>query len=122
MSPSLFDLAKAQSLNLADEAQTAASGIVSRTLLQAPNLRIVLFAFAEGQELTQHTNSHRAVVQVLVGRCEFHFNNAWKILEAGSLLHLPPYHPHAVRSVGTAFTMLLTLGSEEAKPAQLPLS
>lgn len=104
----------AEALKLADTVQHSPAGIVSRTLLQTPELRIVLFAFAEGQELTSHTSRRRAVVQILEGKCDFFFAGKWEQLAAGTLLHLPPNHPHAVRAGAGAFSMLLTLGSEAA--------
>lgn len=100
-----------QALVLAAAAQSAAAGVVSRTVLQSPELRVVLFTFAEGQELTSHTSKRRAVVQVLQGACDFFFADQWQRLEAGALLHLPPEHPHAVRATFGPFSMLLTLGA-----------
>ena len=108
----LLSATEAQSLALAEAVQTSPAGIVSRTVLQTPELRLVLFAFAEGQELTGHSSKRRAVVQILEGECEFQFNGQWQKLSAGSLLHLPPDHFHAVRAVSGPFSMLLTLGSE----------
>jgi quercetin dioxygenase-like cupin family protein len=102
----------AQALRLADAVQMSPSGIVSRTVLQTPEIRVVLFAFAEGQELTSHTSRRRALVQILSGECDFFFAGTWQRLTAGTFLHLPPNHPHAVRAGAGAFSMLLTLGSE----------
>jgi quercetin dioxygenase-like cupin family protein len=110
----------AQSLMLADAVQVSAAGIVSRTLLQTPELRMVLFAFDAGQELTSHTSRRRAVVQVLSGACDFFFSGAWHRLESGALLHLPPGHPHAVRAGAGAFTMLLTLAAEPQPDSSQP--
>ena len=56
-------------------------------------------------------------MQVLAGACDFFFAGQWQRLEAGTLLHLPPAHPHAVRAGAGAFTMLLTLGTEPAAAA-----
>jgi quercetin dioxygenase-like cupin family protein len=105
---------EAQALKLADAAQASASGIVSRTVLQTPEARVVLFTFAEGQELTSHTNRRRALVQILDGVCDFFFAGQWQKLEAGTFLHLPPNHPHGVRASAGPFSMLLTLGAEPA--------
>ncbi len=102
----------AEALTLADHAQISSAGIVSRTVLQTPELRLVLFAFDAGQELTSHTSRRRAVVQVLTGDCEFLFAGTWHRLAAGTVLHLPPNHPHAVRAGAGPFTMLLTLATE----------
>lgn len=97
---------------MAEFTQVSESGIVSRTVLQTPELRIVLFTFADGQELTAHTNRRRAVVQILDGACDFFFAGKWQRLATGALLHLPPNHPHAVRAAAGPFSMLLTLGTE----------
>ncbi len=84
------------------------NAIVSRSLLQTPQLRVVLFHFDAGQELTDHTSPHRALVQILTGRCEFKLGTAWRTLQAGDLVHMPPHLPHAVRAKDR-FSMLLTL-------------
>jgi quercetin dioxygenase-like cupin family protein len=117
---SLIATDAAQSLVLADTVEVSAAGIVSRTLLQTPELRTVLFAFDAGQELTSHTSRRRALVQVLSGVCDFFFSGAWHQLESGALLHLPPGHPHAVRAGHGAFTMLLTLAAEPAQVSSQP--
>lgn len=103
----------ARTIDLAGTAQNSPAGIVSRTLVQTPELRCVLFAFDAGQELTAHTSRRRALVQILGGECDFLYDGTWHRLAAGALLHLPPGHPHAVRAAG-AFTMLLTLAAEPA--------
>lgn len=113
----LLSAEEAQSFVLAEAAQTSPSGIVSRTVLQSLELRVVLFAFAEGQELTSHSSRRRALVQILDGTCEFFFAGKWQTLATGALLHLPPNHPHAVRATHGAFTMLLTLGNEAPTPS-----
>jgi quercetin dioxygenase-like cupin family protein len=105
----------AQAIKLAEAVQVSRSGIVSRTLVQTPEVRVVLFTFAEGQELTRHTSRRRALVHILDGACEFFFADQWQRLDAGMFLHLPPNHPHAVRAIAGAFSMLLTLGAEPAE-------
>lgn len=105
---------QAKALKLADAAQSSAAGVVSRTVLQSPEARVVLFTFADGQELTTHTSKRRAIVQVLEGACDFFFADTWQRLDAGTLLHMPPNHPHAVRASFGPFSMLLTLGAEQA--------
>ena len=103
---------EARALKLAEVVQVSESGIVSRTLVQSPELRVVLFTFADGQELTAHKSRRRALVHILDGVCDFFFAGQWQRLDAGTFLHLPPDHPHAVRAVAGAFSMLLTLGVE----------
>ena len=103
---------EAQALKLVDAVQVSTAGIVSKTLLNSPEVRVVLFTFAEGQELTAHASRRRALVQILEGTCDFLFADKWQRLEAGMFLHLPPNHLHAVRATSGPFSMLLTLGTE----------
>ena len=100
-------------LSLAAETQYAPNGIVSRTLLRTENLRTVLFGFAEGQELTEHTSTQHALVQILSGECEFSLLGVPHLLKAGDLLYMPPNLPHAVKATQQC-SMLLTL----SKPAR----
>lgn len=101
----------AGNINLAEAAQVVGHGIVSRTVLATRELRVVLFAFAADQALTEHTSTSRAVIQILTGECEFTVAGEPRLLRAGELLHLPPNVPHAVRATGP-MTMLLTLAPE----------
>ncbi|GAB1488261.1 hypothetical protein MASR2M8_07060 [Opitutaceae bacterium] len=112
----LLPSTEAQALDLTTASQASAAGIVSRTVLQTPDIRVILFAFAEGQELTGHRSARRAIVHILSGSCEFEFNGTCQTLAAGTLLHLPPNHPHAVQAAHGPFTMLLTLTAEAAAP------
>ena len=88
-------------------APSVAHGIVSQAVLTAPGLRVTLLHFAAGQELSEHTSTARALVQVLAGSGDFTFHGQTRRLKAGDLLHLPPKLPHAVRAVED-MTMLLT--------------
>jgi quercetin dioxygenase-like cupin family protein len=86
-------------------------GIVSQAVLTAPGLRVTLFHFAAGQELSEHTSSSRALVQILAGSGDFTFNGQTRLLKAGALLHFPPRLPHAVHAV-EEMTMLLIQASQ----------
>ena len=110
------DDSSAKVLSLEDEAKFAPNGIVSRTLLSTGNCRVLLFGFAEGQELTEHTSTKHAVVQVLSGECEFSLAGKPRILKAGDLVYMPPHEPHAVRAT-RQFSMLLTLSRPDSPVA-----
>ena len=104
----LIDSTAQKILSLSAETQFAPNGIVSRTLLRTPNSRVVLFGFAEGQELTEHTSTQHALIQILSGECEFSLAGQPHLLKTGDLLYMPPHLPHAVRAT-KQFSMLLTL-------------
>jgi len=110
----LIDSGSAKVLSLTEETQYAPNGIVSRTLLRTENLRAVLFGFAEGQELSEHTSTQHAVIQILSGACEFSIDGKVHNLKTGDLLYMPPNLPHSVKAI-EQLSMLLTL----SKPARL---
>jgi len=102
-------------LDLAAETKFADNGIVSRTVLNTPHSRTILFGFAEGQELSEHTSTQHALVQILSGECEFSLDGKVHTLRAGAFLHMAPNLRHAVQAK-QPFSMLLTL----VKPAHNP--
>jgi quercetin dioxygenase-like cupin family protein len=109
----IIDSSAEKILSLAEETRFAPNGIVSRTLLRTANSRVVLFGFAEGQELTEHTSTQHAVIQILSGECEFSLAGKLHTLKAGDLLYMPPNLPHSVRAI-TQFSMLLTFSKPES--------
>ena len=110
----VIDSSAAKILSLADETKFAANGIVSRTILRTANSRVVLFGFSEGQELTEHTSTQHAVIQILTGECEFSLAGKPSVVKAGDLIYMPPNLPHAVKAI-TPFSMLLTFSKPEIK-------
>lgn len=108
----LIDGTSEKIVSLAEETKYAPNGIVSRTLLRTPTSRVVLFGFAEGQELTEHTSTQHALIQMISGECEFSLAGKPHPLKAGDLLYMPPHLPHAVRAT-KQFSMLLTLSKPE---------
>jgi len=110
----LIDGGREKILSLAKETQFAPNGIVSRTLLRTENSRVVLFGFAEGQELTEHTSTQHALIQILSGECEFSLAGKPHALKTGDLLYMPPNLPHAVKAT-RQFSMLLTLSKPETR-------
>src|SRR3954468_9288884 len=94
----LIESGVAKIVSLAEETRYAANGIVSRTLLRTENTRTVLFGFAEGQELTEHTSTQHALIQVLSGECEFALAGKLHSLKKDDMLYMPPNLPHGVRA------------------------
>jgi len=86
----------------------ASGSIVSTKLLQYPGGSVTLFAFDEGQELSEHTAPFDALVQVLDGRVELKVGGVVVDASAGESVLMPAGIPHAVRAV-ERFKMLLTM-------------
>jgi quercetin dioxygenase-like cupin family protein len=93
---------------LASLAQYQADAIVSRTLVNKPSGTVTLFAFAEGQDLSEHTAPYDALVQVLDGRAEISIADEKFSVTQGEAIILPANKPHAIRATEN-FKMLLTM-------------
>ena len=106
-------------LSLLNETQYTPNGIVSRTLFRTENARVVLFGFAEGQELTEHTSTQQALIQILSGECEFSLAGKPHDLKADDVLYMPPNLAHAVKAT-RQFSMLLTLFKPSSSPGARP--
>jgi quercetin dioxygenase-like cupin family protein len=109
----LLSPTQAGTCSLLEPVENVAHGIVSRAVLTTPALRLTLFHFAAGQELSEHTSKARALVQILSGTCEFSVGATRHTLKPGDLLHLPPGAPHAVTAPEPC-SMLLTQVTEPA--------
>jgi len=86
----------------------AADSIVSKTILDKPVGTLTLFAFDEGQKLSEHTAPYDAVVQVLDGRAAVTIDGRENLVQAGELIIMPANVPHAV-AAAERFKMLLIM-------------
>lgn len=106
--PPQGQLPPAEPVPLAEGVQYASGSIVSRTLLKTDTGTLTLFAFDEGQELSEHTAPFNALVQVLDGTASLVIGGRPVSVQRGELVLMPANIPHAVRA-GDRFKMLLTM-------------
>lgn len=88
--------------------QYAPGAIVSRTIAENKSGTVTVFAFDEGQNLSEHSAPFDAIVQVLDGEAEFIIGGAPNQLKGGNIIIMPANIPHAVKAI-TQFKMLLTM-------------
>ena len=88
--------------------QIPEDSVLSRSVHKDEKTDITLFSFAKGQELTEHTSSHAAIIQVLSGQAAINLGGEKVEGLSGSWIYMPPGLPHSLKAV-TNFTMLLTL-------------
>ena len=86
----------------------APNAIVSRSLGKCPGGNLSVFAFDEGQELSEHSTPMTAYLQVLDGEVALTVGEKALTARAGDLVLLPGGVPHSVRAT-SQFKMLLTL-------------
>jgi quercetin dioxygenase-like cupin family protein len=94
--------------DLPSRAEIPEAGTLSRVLHNDERVRLVLFAFDAGQELTEHTASVPALLQVVSGR--FRVGAGGDAFEMGpeAWLRLDPHEPHSLLALQPS-RLLLTM-------------
>ena len=95
-------------LDLAKEVQPTDKGILSRTLFSDDRLKVVVFGFAQGEELSEHTASMPAVLHFLQGEAILTLDDDTVEAKTGTWVHMPKGMRHSIQAK-TAVVMLLLL-------------
>ncbi len=82
--------------------------VVSRILVKGKTGSVTLFAFAAGQELSEHTTPYDALVHIVDGEAAITVAGRPYHVREGETLLMPAHQPHALRAVAR-FKMLLTM-------------
>ena len=82
--------------------------VVSRTLITRATGTITLFAFDEGQGLSEHTAPFDALAHVLEGQAEIVVSGKPLRTTAGEAVLMPANQPHSLKAL-SRFKMLLTM-------------
>ena len=69
------------------------------TVMRAEGVNIVLFSFAAGEELSEHTAAMPVIVEALEGQLEITAEGRTVTLNPGGIVHFTTRLPHAVRAV-----------------------
>jgi quercetin dioxygenase-like cupin family protein len=88
--------------------EPSANSILSQTVYNDDTVKVTLFSFAMGQELTQHTASKPALLHVLQGSAVLGLGEDTLEAKAGTWVHMPAHLPHSV-TAKTNLHFLLTL-------------
>jgi quercetin dioxygenase-like cupin family protein len=82
--------------------------VVSRTLLKHTAGSVTMFAFDEGQGLSEHTSPFDAFVYLLEGGAEITVSGKPIVAKTGDLVLLPANEPHGLKAT-SRFKMMLTM-------------
>lgn len=86
----------------------ASGAIVSKTIIKKPAGTITLFAFDEGEELSEHTAPYDAFLQVFDGEAQISIGGIPHTVSKSQSIILPANIPHAVKAK-ERFKMILTM-------------
>jgi len=106
MSPAYTHIA-----DLAARAEPPAQGILSRTIHNDEQLKAVVVGFDQSQELTEHTASKPAILQIIRGEATITLGDDTIEAQAGAWIHMPAGLRHAVKARTPAVMLLLLLKS-----------
>jgi quercetin dioxygenase-like cupin family protein len=94
--------------------EVAPDSIVSRTIYSDESLKVILFGFAPGQELSEHTASMPAVIHILEGKARLTLGGEERPGGPGTWALMPAQMPHSVHAETRVVMLLLLLKSGEA--------
>lgn len=83
--------------------------VVSRIINEAPGGTITLFAFDDGQGLSEHTSPFEALVLIIEGELEITLAGRPYVLNQGEVLLMPANAPHALSALHRTKMLLVML-------------
>jgi quercetin dioxygenase-like cupin family protein len=98
----------AQVADVATLIEYQSGSVVSREILKGATGKVTLFAFDEGEGLSEHTSPFNALVQVVEGEVEITISGKAHRVKGGELILLPAQQPHALNAL-KRFKMILTM-------------
>lgn len=95
-------------MTLVDMVGYQEGSVVSRTIIGKDTGTVTLFAFDEGQGLSEHKAPFDAIVCILDGEAEIVISGKAFNLKAGEMIIMPADDPHALKAV-KKFKMFLIM-------------
>ena len=88
-----------QVFKLADMVNYQDGSVVSRTVIDKDTGTVTLFAFSQGEGLSEHTAPFDALVCILEGEAEITISGRPFTLQGGEMIIMPANEPHALKAV-----------------------
>ncbi len=98
----------AKPLDMARLVEYQAGSVVSRAVIQKKTGTVTLFAFDEGQGLSEHTAPFDALVCILDGQAEVVISGNPHVVKRGEMIIMPAGEPHSLKAMGR-FKMMLVM-------------
>jgi quercetin dioxygenase-like cupin family protein len=98
----------AQVVRMADLVDYQDGSVVSREIINRKTGTVTVFAFEQGQGLSEHTAPFDALVYLLDGQAEIVISGKALQLKEGEMVIMPANHPHALKAL-EKFKMLLIM-------------
>ena len=97
--------------SLVDLVDYREGSVVSKTLMEKKTGTVTLFAFGQGQGLSEHTAPFDAMVCVLDGEGEISISGVPAVVKQGEMIIMPANEPHALKATQRFKMMLIMIRS-----------
>jgi quercetin dioxygenase-like cupin family protein len=94
--------------NLSDLVKYQENAVVSSEILKKDAGTVTVFAFDEGQGLSEHTAPFDALVNIIDGRAEVSISGKLFTVKEGEMIVMPANKPHSLKAM-VKFKMLLVM-------------
>jgi len=101
----------------AKPAEIPADSILSRTFYTDEQVKAILFTFAAGQELSEHTAAMPAIIHILQGEASLTLGGDTRAAGPGTWAHMPARLPHSLLAQTPVVMLLLLLPRADGAPA-----
>lgn len=95
-------------IKVADLIDYQDGAVVSNEIIKKDTGTITIFAFDQGEGLSEHTAPFDAMVQIIDGEAEITIGGEKNLLKAGEMIIMPADIPHALHAV-KRYKMILTM-------------
>ncbi len=100
-------------ISLKDMVEYQDGSVVSKTVIKKKTGTVTVFAFDQGQGLSEHAAPFDAMVQILDGEVEIKISGKPYHLKQGEMIIMPAKEPHALNAVKRFKMMLIMVKSED---------
>ena len=95
--------------DLAKEVEPPDDGILTRTLFNDDDVKAVIFGFAQGEELSEHTASMPAILHFIHGKATLTLGDDIVEAQRETWIHMPAELKHSVEAKTPVVMLLLLL-------------
>ncbi len=98
----------AKAIDISSLVEYQDGSVISRTIVKKDVGTVTIFAFDEGEGLSEHTAPFDALVQIIDGEAEIMINGKSLRAAAGQLVIMPANKPHSLKAI-KRFKMVLVM-------------
>lgn len=95
--------------HLIEQVSIPEDGTISRTIYQDDTIKAVLFGFAAGQELSEHTAAVPVILHIVQGDARITLGQEVVEATVNTWVHMPAHLPHSIQARTPVIMLLLLL-------------